>query len=999
MIKKLAFLILSLAVIVLVPKQAEALPSYTVSVPTTVRFQVDDIVQEIPADEAAYVYSYYPDNNYGTSTIVVVGTSSYGTGSEYNALIRWNNLSLPLGYELKDAYFKLYLYDVYLPTEFVVAKITADWDESTITWNTAPSASNIPSSQYIFKHEAGWVRLDDEYFKTLIGGWIRGTTANYGIRLDPITVEDATHWHKFYSDDTSKPPKIVLIYRVPTVSAVSVEEGLSVKFEVYQAAAEAPENITVKYDIYKDGSPIASDLTATYNNETGLWESTYAVEYGVYNITNIRTYYNGELTDTRNESVVVTYAPTQISLLSPTTGDISLSKSVYIEWSEALPSASLVAVTPNGTYVIDVSGLSSKVIDLVDGWSTIYINGSVGGSIYYTNPATILIDTEDPTIEADMPTEAVSCAMIEVTVNATDNLGVEKVVLEANGPTTVVDESTTTASDGLYHFTLSLPEGTYNITATAYDVVGRSTSVSSSLSVISGGTTAFITSPKPSSVFYTNQVNISWLAPLFNSTLEVEMSNGTTTYFDVENTNNITLELAEGRNWITLNGTLCNNALYSQPLDIIIDQYLPSAPTITSPLDRANLTQDLVNVSWQHDGFDTEWYIVKAWRYEPSYWANSVTVPVGDSWQLIQLAGSGTYYLQVVARDAAGNEASSDIVEVNVSASSVGLLNLTLNRTGFSFSLTNTLNESQDANWNLTISLLTRQQVEFRQGTLSFYPNETKVHNGTWNQNLSDNVYIAEFWVEDSYGRASGYITSFIAIPPFSEQGVIPLTISQGVWETEPAELGEKIRLTSVILITNANNVESPQQNVNFALPNVTISKLMVKNKLTGASYSASANETAGTGTFVAPSIAPYSSIVFQAIAETDEVNYTLERVNGTEGLKEIGGKMWRKYLANFSNPIPYEVTVYLTENETLKWDCGDCSISGGHIALSLAPEEGKQIVAWVLEPQEELNVTERPFSVFLNWAISTNMGALFSFFGMVVGVGAALASGGRKYE
>ena len=508
-----------------------------------------------------------------------------------------------------------------------------------------------------------------------------------------------------------------------------------------------------------------------------------------------------------------------------------------------------------------------------------------------------------------------------------------------------------------------------------------------------------IVDPRPSSVFYTNNVTVNLSNSLiYDVSVVVQMPNGTSE-INVTGLNSITLQLAEGRNWLYLNYTnlLMGEQGQTSQIDVIVDQYLPNAPLVSIPDSGSNL----VNVTWTHDGFDVEWFEVKAWRYEPSYWASSVRVPSTDRWQIVQLPRSGLYYIQVVAIDAAQNEAASDVATYNVSAATVSLLSWNLSREDFSFSLNNTVNVSQDVSWNLTLYTIEGTQVDYRQGILSFYPYENKTYTGNWTNNLTSNVYLAQLWLRDANGSESGFIKSFLAIPPFQEEGQIPLTILQSDWSTVPIELGEKVRLKSNLLVTNANNVESPQQSITIQLPtNITVESVRVRNALTGASYTATINSTQGTASFVAPAVAPYSSLSFQLEAtSSDAVNLSLTKINGTEGLKVIGDQTYRIYNATITNPVSYQIQIYLEDNETAKWDCPQCSITGSRRSLMLDPLATVTLKLYKLEPQEELNVTERPFSAFLTWAVSTNLGATASFFGMVIAVAAALAVGGRKYE
>lgn len=564
----------------------------------------------------------------------------------------------------------------------------------------------------------------------------------------------------------------------------------------------------------------------------------------------------------------------------------------------------------------------------------------------------------------------------------------------ANGNTTITNQNATysTSSNAwVYTFTPDTNFIIKNIRLTYKDAIYHTYPYDILVRIIYGN--PVILQPMPNSVNYNSLLNVTLTNLLgYKTNLTVLCPNGTKKIINFTSTT-LTLsknvKFVEGRNWlqlqyIMLSSQQCTN---TTPFWIIVDEYRPSKPTILKPSDKANLTTDLINVSWAHDGFDVEWFDIKAWRYYPYFWATKVTVPAATRWQYVQLAGSGLYYIQVISRDAAGNEASSEIVRVNISSSTIRLKNLTLNRTGFAFTLTNTLNSSQDVTWNLSISLLSGQLIEKRYGVLSFYPNETKSFYMTWNKNLSENVYLAEFWVSDRYGGSSGFMTTFLAIPPFQTQGAIPLSMMQSNWELERVIIGDKPKASSILLISNANHVDSPQQSITFILPaNFSTESITVKDKITGTTYSATLNATAGTGSFVVPSIPPYSSRIYEIQAfSSKRITASFTKVDGASGIAFIGNKTYRIYNTSIENPLELDINVILLENETMKWDCPNCAIIDGRLVLTLSPKETKVMKAYFLEERkEELDLTARPLSVFLRFMNSTPLGA---FIALIIGV------------
>ncbi|MDW8093376.1 MAG: hypothetical protein RMJ06_06850, partial [Nitrososphaerota archaeon] len=485
--------------------------------------------------------------------------------------------------------------------------------------------------------------------------------------------------------------------------------------------------------------------------------------------------------------------------------------------------------------------------------------------------------------------------------------------------------------------------------------------------------------PPPGSVLYSSNVNVSFTLPLNEgANLSVIAANGTKRNVSVTGSLRLsrTLKLAEGRNFIRLIYRSTGRYYYSELYDFVIDEYLPSMPSISRPSNNANLTYNVLNLSWTHDGFDVENFVLKAWRNYPTAWALSQVVPRSSRWSWIALAGSGTYYLQVVARDAAGNERASPPITVNVAASDVIVTNLTLNMTGFTVRMRNTVNSSRDAFWNITLTLLEGSRVEYRQGSLSFYPNESKELSIKWYRNLTPNVYLASLWVRDSFGKQTGYLRSFIAMPPIQQVSSVPLSVAIGPWESEVVGLNESVVLSNVVVIANSNPSESTMQKVSLPLPNISFSALSVKNRITGAEYQVNFNKYVANVTV--PPIQPYSSLILGMRGTTaDRVNAYF--YDTQEPPVYIGNSYWRPLNLTIVNKVGIDVRVRLQENATLKIECPQCSLSGGTMLLSLKPNEGVYLRAYKLAPANLTRDLMRPLSTALNFMSTTTTGVLIA--------------------
>lgn len=497
-----------------------------------------------------------------------------------------------------------------------------------------------------------------------------------------------------------------------------------------------------------------------------------------------------------------------------------------------------------------------------------------------------------------------------------------------------------------------------------------------------------IINPTPGSIFYTNIVNFTLSIPPFSSAnLSVIFGNGTKMNITIpqQDVGIIikTMKLAEGRNVFRLVAVLLETGReeYSNYVDVVVDQYLPNPPSIVSPSDRSNITYNVLNLSWNHDGFDVEKFIMKAWRSYPYYWSTSQQVPGTVRWNYLGLPGSGSYYIQVVAVDAAGNERPSVPILVNIASSDVVIDNITLNMTGFSLKFTNKVNGSRDAFWNITLKRIEGSLVEYRQGALSFYPNETKTFSMTWQRNLTPNVYLASVWVRDSFGKQTGYLTSFIAIPPIQQVSGTPISAVPGPWESDVVDLNSSVTLRSIYVLTNANPKETLAQVFALPLPNVTLRSIQIRNRITGAEYQATLGPR--TVNITVPSIPPYSSLILEVKGTTEGVVNGYLNASAAQPVF-IGNSYWKPHNLTIVNPLSMDVTVRLVENATLKFECPKCSISGNFLALKI-PSNGREYVkAYKYFPQNVTQDLMRPLSSVLDFMSTTTTGV---FMAMVIGL------------
>ncbi|UCF13321.1 MAG: DNRLRE domain-containing protein [Thermoplasmatales archaeon] len=152
-----------------------------------------------------------PNQNFGTSEDIVVRNDYGMTGSGFalDGLIRFDISSIPQGTSIVYATLKLFYY-AYLDTppagrDLNLYRITSDWDEMSVTWNTQPTYASQPTTFSTVPPFTGvWMEWD---VTSDIQDFISGSEVDYGWK---ITDEDywggpdipGTRWWSKESRDT-----------------------------------------------------------------------------------------------------------------------------------------------------------------------------------------------------------------------------------------------------------------------------------------------------------------------------------------------------------------------------------------------------------------------------------------------------------------------------------------------------------------------------------------------------------------------------------------------------------------------------------------------------------------------------------------------------------------------------------------------------------------------------------------------------------------------------
>jgi hypothetical protein len=168
--------------------------------------------------DAGLIDSPYADTNYGNATTAYIGESNaVGGGDVGRIVIKFDISSIPVSAVIVSATLKLRITDA-KSNGYGTADgyaITANWDESTVTWNNQPSRqAGAIFSRDMTEGGAGEVSftLDPAIVQT----WTNGTLVNYGILIK--TNSEANDRYDFAMSDHATEayrPKLEIEYTTP----------------------------------------------------------------------------------------------------------------------------------------------------------------------------------------------------------------------------------------------------------------------------------------------------------------------------------------------------------------------------------------------------------------------------------------------------------------------------------------------------------------------------------------------------------------------------------------------------------------------------------------------------------------------------------------------------------------------------------------------------------------------------------------------------------------
>ena len=220
--------------------------------PENVAAPAGEIWIRVAAD--TFIASNDPNRNYGPDSLVRFGFSPSGLGAT-RPLFRFNVSAIPSGARISNAEFHVYLTNNNDPSRdrgYAAHALHSSWNESFVTWNTAPAFGG-ELGRGILGNNPGWQVTN---VTTLVRNWQSRPNDNHGI----ILIGDERPDQNFERDYFSKESSSNLYPRLRVQFDTSVDNVAPVATVVQPSAGSwSPADFVVRWEgndpPNSDGSP------------------------------------------------------------------------------------------------------------------------------------------------------------------------------------------------------------------------------------------------------------------------------------------------------------------------------------------------------------------------------------------------------------------------------------------------------------------------------------------------------------------------------------------------------------------------------------------------------------------------------------------------------------------------------------------------------------------------------------------------------------------------
>jgi len=450
-------------------------------------------------------------NNEVNSTSTTLNTYTWPAGKPANAiLMNWNLSTLPANAQIQSATLSLYMtgsggdaqYEI--PVSGIVNKspIVAKSNGNSYDGTNAWTANSVPYGGVPLAQSDIAAVVDAPLVDKIIGyknwdltnivkDWVATPGNNRGLLLNSSSKASSDSNRVFASSeaaDANQRPKLVVTYTLSSDStapsvAISAPSGSTAVSGTVAVSATASDNVAVtKVEFYVNGALQTADTAAPYSfswNTDNFSNGAYTLTAKAYDAAG-NVGQSSAVSVNVNNVVADTTAPA-VSITSPA-GGTTISGTVAV----ASSASDNVAVTKVEFYVNGALQTSDTSAPYAFSWNTSsFANGTyslsakaydaagnVGqSSAVSVNVNNVVADTTAPAVSITSPTVGTAISgTVAVASSASDNVAVTKVEFYVNG---ALQTSDTSAPYAFSWNTSSFANGTYSLSAKAYDAAGN----------------------------------------------------------------------------------------------------------------------------------------------------------------------------------------------------------------------------------------------------------------------------------------------------------------------------------------------------------------------------------------------------------------------------------------------------------------------------------------------------------------------------------------------
>lgn len=312
--------------------------------------------------DAAFVYLEAANTNYGSAT--TLATENDGTDSRhFNSYLCFTDLigndagQIPVGAVITSAtmYIKTHsATNSQSPNTVYSYRVTSNWSEGSITWNTQPAYNGTAISSFVPSALNTWYSFS---VTSAVQAWANGSAPNYGIRL----YNPGADWAQYFSDDDAtlgNRPYLVVNYNPPVLSTSSTNFGN------VRVGTSATASVTVT-NTGSSGTTLSGSIGAASGSEFFPTIATQAFSLG-QNQSSSRTYtYTPSAPGVDSTTISVTSNASNTNLTLTGTGVSPVFHSSFAP-NSLIDFGSIENYTSN-TIALDITNLASENLgDLTD---------------------------------------------------------------------------------------------------------------------------------------------------------------------------------------------------------------------------------------------------------------------------------------------------------------------------------------------------------------------------------------------------------------------------------------------------------------------------------------------------------------------------------------------------------------------------------------------------------------------------------------------------------